>query len=117
MNWVRVFNRLFEIINTEGDTYLSGGKYISKVREIDPYFPDYKKYIEQRNNESKSTSRKDYYYDILLAFDEPNRLRLIDTILDDIQIFIPEKVMELKNELGGLSHFPSPGIAKEVWNS
>jgi hypothetical protein len=117
MNWVRIFNRIFEIINTEGDTYFSGGKYISKVREIDPYFPDYKKYIEQRNNDSKSTSRKDYYYDILLAFDEPNRLRLIDSILDEIKIFTPEKVMELRNELGGLSHFPSPDISKEIWNS
>ena len=117
MNWVRVFNRLFIIINTEGDTYFSGSKFISKVREIDPYFANYSQYIEQRNKEGKSTSRKDYYYDILMSFDDQNRLRLINTILNDVQTFEPEKVAELRNELGGIATIPSPDISKEIWNA
>ncbi len=87
MNWVRVFNRLFTIINTQGDTYFSGSRFISKVREIDPYFANYSQYIEQRNKEGKSTSRKDYYYDILMGFSDQGRLKLINTILEDIRTF------------------------------
>jgi hypothetical protein len=117
MNWVRVFNRLFTIINIEGDTYFSGSRFISKVREIDPYFANYSQYIEQRNKEGKSTSRKDYYYDILMSFDDTNRLRLINGILSDVQAFEPEKVAELKNELGGIATIPSPDISKEIWSA
>jgi hypothetical protein len=117
MNWVRVFNRLFTIINIEGDTYFSGSRFISKVREIDPYFANYSQYIEQRNKEGKSTSRKDYYYDILISFNDQNRLRLINTILDDVQTFESEKVTELRNELGGVATIPSPDISKEIWNA
>ncbi len=117
MNWVRVFNRLFTIINTEGNTYFSGSRFISKVREIDPYFANYNQYIDQRNKQGKSTSRKDYYYDILISFNDEDRLRIINTILDDVQIFEPEKVAELKNELGELATIPSPDISKEVWNA
>ena len=117
MNWVRVFNRLFTIINIEGDTYFSGSRFISKVREIDPYFANYSQYIEQRNKEGKSTSRKDYYYDILIDFDDQNRLRLINTILNDVQTFEPEKAAELRNELGGIATIPSPDISEEIWNA
>lgn len=117
MNWVRIFNRLFTIINIEGDTYFSGSRFISKVREIDPYFANYNQYIEQRNKEGKSTSRKDYYYDILMGFDDISRLRIINGILSDIQTFEPEKVAELKNELGGIATIPSPDISKEIWNA
>ncbi len=31
------------------------------MREIDPYFPDYGQYIDQRRISGKSTSRKDYF--------------------------------------------------------
>lgn len=117
MNWVRIFNRIFQIIDTKGDTYFSGGKFISKVREVDPYFPNYNQYIEQRHQQGKSTSRKDYYYDILLGFDESNRLRIIQAILDEVKGFEPDKVLKIINEMGWITTIPSPEISKELWNS
>lgn len=117
MNWVRVFNRLFDIINTEGETYFSGPKFIGKVREIDPYFASYSQYIEQLNKAGSSTSRKDYFYDILLSFEDQNRIRLINSILIDIRQFSPDKATELQNEIGGVSTIPSPTIQKEIWNA
>lgn len=117
MNWVRIFNRLFEIINIEGDTYYSGPAFISIVREVDPYFANYKQYIEERTKYGKSTSRKDYYYDILLSFDEKDRLRIIDAILNKLQKHVPEKVAEIKSEIGGTAAIPVPEIAKEIWNA
>jgi hypothetical protein len=65
VNWIRIWNRLFGVINKEGETYFSGGRFLAKVREVDPYFSDYGRYIEERNAAGKSASRKDYFYDIL----------------------------------------------------
>jgi hypothetical protein len=117
MNWVRIFNRLFEIINIDGETYFSGSRYIKKVQEIDHYFPNYNQYIESRKKAGESTSRKDYFYDILLQLDDKNRLRLINSIVNDIQEFEVTKTAELKNELGGIATIPSPDISKEIWNA
>lgn len=117
MNWVRIFNKLFELINLEGDAYFSGNRFINKVREVDPYFANYRQYIDQRNIDGKSTSRKDYFYDILLTFDEKNRSRLINSILDDIQTTAPDKVIQLRSEMNGLATIVSPAIPLEIWNS
>ncbi len=117
MNWVKIFNRLFEIINTDGETYFSGSRFINKVREIDPYFANYNQYIGQRNNDGKSTSRKDYFYDILLSFDDQGRLRLINSILDDIHSVAPEKITQLRGEMIGLTPTSTPSIPLEIWNA
>ena len=117
MNWVRVFNRLFQIIDKQGDTYFSGSRFISKVREIDPYFQNYSQYNEHRNQQRKSTSRKDYFYDILLSFDEPNRLRIIQAILSEVKELESQLVAELNNEIGGIATIPSPNISAVIWNS
>lgn len=117
MNWVKIFNRLFEIINTEGENYFSGNRFISKAREIDSYFPNYKQYIEQRNNGGKSTSRKDYFYDILLSFDDQNRSKLIKSILDDVENTAPEKTLQLRSEMNDLTGISSPTIPRDLWNS
>ena len=38
MNWVVIFNRLFELIDTDGTPdYFSGPRFLRKVREVDPY--------------------------------------------------------------------------------
>lgn len=117
MNWVRVFNRLFEIINSQGECYFSGGRFISCVREVDPYFPDYYQYIEQIRAQGKSTSRKDYFYDILLSFEEHDKVRLLNAILDKVKDHVPEKVAEIRSELGGVAAVPRPSIHEEVWNA
>lgn len=102
VNWVRAYNRLFEIINTEEPTYFSGSRFISKVREVDPYFANYNQYIEERQNGKKSTSRKDYFYDILLSFDETHRHEIIGAVLNDVREHAPEKVAALEKEVGVL---------------
>ena len=85
MNWAVTFNRLFELID-KGNTpnYFSGPRFIRKAKEIDPNFPAYQQFIDQRRAELKSTSRRDYYYDILLTFDEVARIALANSILNDL---------------------------------
>jgi hypothetical protein len=68
--WVRICYRLFEIIDSEGESYFSGGRFISKVREIDPYFHSSSQYIDERRRQGKSTSRRGYFYDILIGFND-----------------------------------------------
>lgn len=120
LNWVTIFNRLFEIINNQGEaSYFSGGRFISKVREVDPYFPEYSKYIDQRNRTGKSTSRKSYFYDILLGFDEDVRMRLLYSILADVEASVGNdgKVQELRALLGGKALAPQAAVPATTWNA
>ncbi len=116
-NWVTIFNRLFEIINLSGECYFSGSRFIGKVREIDPDFPDYQQYIAERNRTGKSTSRKSYFYDILLGFDEYARMRLLHSILADVEVCGGEKVKELRAFLGGKALAPTIVVPMHAWNA
>jgi len=120
VNWARVFNRLWEIINPPEQTapaYFSGGRFIGAVREIDPYFPDYNQYIDQRRASGKSTSRKDYFYDILINLPEDDRFSLVTRVLDAVQQHTPNKVAEIRNELGGIAAVPPARINEDAWSS
>lgn len=102
MNWIEIYNRLFELINIQGDTatYYSGPRFINTVREFDPYFPDYNQFIEQRNREGKSTSRKIFYYDILFELKEEMRLKVVFRILEILKPFQLENVEKIEELLG-----------------
>lgn len=117
VNWARIYNRLFEIINTEGESYFSGSKFIAAIREVDPYFPDYNQYISERRSSGKSTSRKDYFYDIILGFPEEDRFRVTNVILDKVQACASDKVSEIRGLLGGVAPVPSPVVTKDTWNA
>ncbi|RZK15043.1 MAG: TIR domain-containing protein [Flavobacterium sp.] len=102
MNWIEIFNRLFELINNQGDTatYVSGPKFINVVRETQPYFPDYQQYIDQRNKEGKSTSRKIFFYDILTGLDELSRKSVLIRFLDILKPFRTSQVEQIEQLLG-----------------
>ena len=81
-NWVREYNKLLEILNRK-ETYFSGNKFISVIREFDPYFPDYYQYLEHRKQKQLSTSRKNYFYDILMNFKEDLRKQIIERFYEE----------------------------------
>lgn len=56
--------------------------------------------MNDRKSKEESTSRKDYYYDILLGFEETIRLQIIGKILEDVESCAPEKVAELRQAMG-----------------
>lgn len=117
MNWVRIFNQLFNLMNEQGPTYFSGSRYINIIREFDPTFYDYGQYIAHRNQIGKSTSRKDYYYDIMLGFDEPTRLRIIQRFLEEIEPHKPTEVQALRTQLGGTVARPTVTVNNNLWNA
>lgn len=117
-NWIEIYNRLFELINEKDDaaTYFTGPRFIKVIKEFNPYFPDYTQYIELSNQQGKSTSRKIFYYDILLEQDEPIRLKIIDSILNIVKPFQPEKVIAIEMILGKQSIDVSVVASTEIHN-
>lgn len=101
LNWVEIFNRLFEAINNQGDavTYFSGPRFITAVREVLPYHPDYYQYIAARNAQGRSTSRKIFYYDILMEMDLASRLKVVDGILLIIKSKLPDQAAAIEQLL------------------
>lgn len=116
MNWIEIYNRLFELINNQGDsaTYFSGSRFINTVREFEPYFPDYNQFIEQRNREGKSTSRKIFYYDILLGLKEDVRLKVVTRFLEILKPFQADKVEKIEELLGNKVEKKETVTAPEV---
>lgn len=117
IDWARVFNRLFEIIDEPSPLYFGGPRFIDTIKKIDPYFPDYGQYIEQRRQSKKTTTRKDYFYDILLSFEETQRVEIVNAILDQIRAHTPDQVSGIKAELGEIAAVPIPTINPEAWNA
>lgn len=119
MNWIEIYNRLFELINNQSDsaTYFSGSRFINTVREFEPYFPDYTQFIEQRNREGKSTSRKIFYYDILLGLKEDVRLKVVARFLEILKPFQADKVEKIEELLGNKIEKKETVSAPEVKKS
>lgn len=118
MNWVVIFNRLFEIINTPGPTYYSGPMFLDVVRETNHSVPPYAAYIQGRG--TQSTSRKDYYYDLLMTQPASDRITIVTRILDSIGHHQPERTTALRAILGQgqpQAQGPQAQIPADVWNA
>ena len=99
INWISAFHRLFEVINTDGESYFSGPKFIKTLKPVDYSIPDYTKFIDDRRKSGKSTSRKDFFYDILMSLDEDKRLEAYLSLITSLRNNLPDKVESLKEEL------------------
>lgn len=118
MNWAVIFNRLFALIDIDGTpNYFSGPRYLRKVREIDPYYPTYQQFIDQRRAEGKSTTRRDFFYDILLGLPEPARLGFVTSILNELDATAAERAGEIRALLGGAAPGPVAVVPGHGWNA
>lgn len=117
VNWNVIFNRLFEILDKGGETYFSGPRFIRKIQEFDPYRSNYGEYIEERGKAGKSTTRRIYYKDLLMELDEGMRVRVVSSILEEVERFEPEHSSEIRKLLGGGTLAPSASIPPEAWNA
>ena len=82
LNWARIYNALFSLINDQmSGTYYSGPDFLKAVRFVDPYYPEYSQLIVERQSRRESTSRRDYFWDILMSFNEEDRKRILQEIL------------------------------------
>lgn len=100
--WIEIYNRLFDLINDKenSETYFTGPRFIKVIQEFDRYFPDYGQYIQLRNEEGKSASRKIFFYDILMEKSEQVRLAIIERVLTQVSRAEPEKVQAIRMLMG-----------------
>lgn len=103
MNWLRIYNILFDLINPSDKShpnYFSGTRFFKLVKKIDKFFPTYSQFIDERKKVGKSTSRNDYFYDVLISFDEPQRLDIVKLIIAECDKCDAQKIENLKSEIG-----------------
>lgn len=73
--------------------------------------------IETRRQAGKSTSRRDYFFDVLMELDEPTRWRAINAILEEVEPFNPNLVSEIRGAMGGAGTAPTATIPADLWNA
>lgn len=119
VNWVAVFNRIFEIINTQGETFYGGTKFLNTIREINYSLPSYQTYIDQRREQNKSTSRRDYYYDLFIEQNENDRLQIANSILATVEHLDPVKTAAVRQLIGQQNQVQGPQavIPQDLWNA
>jgi len=118
LDWVNVFNRLLVLIDVPGEpNYFSGSRFIQQVRRINPHHASSTQVIEIRRREKKSTSRKDYFYDLWMAFPVAERTRLLNFILDELDASASDGVAEIRAILAGAAPGPSASVPPRGWNA
>lgn len=96
INWDEIYNKIFSLINEQGSNYFSGERFISLVKEVKTTFPNYNDYITQRQAETKSTSRKDYFRDIFLSLKPLQRFNFTKKIVRETYRFNSSATKELE---------------------
>lgn len=94
INWVRAYNRLWKIIN--GEVYMSGSEFLSVAREADDSIPNYNAFIEERRAKEQSTSRKDFFWDVIKAMSEDEKLDFFNGMIEELETHKPEHLDNLK---------------------
>ena len=132
MEWIVLYNLLFPLIDNkpvsdfepglfmpvpENPDYYSGSRFIRTVQEYDPSIPHYKEYYDQRVQAGKSTSRRDFFYDILKEQPQEKRIRIIQKIVEGLKAGNEAKVSQIKAALLGNPTVVLPEISAENWNA
>ncbi len=119
MQWISAYNRLFNILNrTETPAYHSGSEFIKVVQNFDRGLPDYSLYIEERRRLNKSTSRKDFYWDILRDLEEPIRFQVFRAFIDIVEPHFPSEAQDLRAYIFSNGQpVPKAKIPNQQWSS
>lgn len=119
MQWISAYSHLFNILNkTETPAYHSGSEFIKVVQSFDRGLPDYSLYMEERKRLNKSTSRKDFYWDILNDLEEPIRFEVFRAFIDIVEPHFPNEAQVLRAYLFGNGQpVPKAKIPDQQWSS
>jgi len=114
INWISAFNRLFPVVDTKGDTYFSGPSFIEMAQQVTYELPDYQIYIDTRNKQGKSTSRRTFYWDIIESLTEEQKYGLFRLFIESLEPYAREEMNDLKEFIfGGASAVPKVNIPAE----
>lgn len=117
-NWISAYNRLFVLLNREGPTYFSGSNFLRMVQQVDAGSPSYQQLLQNRQKEGKSTSRKDFYWDVLQALPEQQKYQLFRLFVDELLPHAKDEVESIKAIVfGGGNAVPTTIVPVDLWNS
>ena len=89
-NWVIAYNRLWKAVDNS-IYYIKGSDFYKLILNLyDNIPPSYNQYIEERRKKGISTSRVDYYKDLINLLDEDTRYQLYI----NIQVFIEDRILD-----------------------
>ncbi|NQY63164.1 MAG: hypothetical protein HRT38_05430 [Alteromonadaceae bacterium] len=119
MNWLAAYSRLFSILDKSGtEAYHSGPSFIKVIKQFDAGQADYTLYLDDRNRKGLSSSRKDFYWDILQELDESLRYDVYRTFIDIVSPYFPKEADELKQYIYGSGNpVPKVKVPSNNWNS
>lgn len=95
-DWTAAYKRLYKFL----DNY-TGSQFIKAVQQTDPDLLDYMDYIEKRRKDEKSTTKKDYFKDILLSYSDDIKHHLFEQFLSDYEKSNPNEAKDIRTILNG----------------
>lgn len=96
-DWDKAFFKLWKVIGPQDTAihYIGGSQFYKFIMELcDDIPPSYSLYIEQRRKKDLSTSRVDYYNDLINHLDEEKRKELYI----NIQLFLENETVSISAE-------------------
>ena len=118
MNWAAPYNRLFILLDRQGPTYHGGPAFIRMAQQIDQDIPNYRQLLDQRANQGKSSSRRDFYWDIFKAFNDEQKLRFFRIFITELELHAKEEVDGIRALVfGGGFAVPVAVVPLDLWNS
>jgi hypothetical protein len=95
-DWTAAYRRLYKFL----DGY-TGSQFIKTIQQVDPDLLDYMDYIEKRRKEDKSTTKKDYFKDILLSYPDDIKHHLFEIFLSSAEKTNPDEAKDIRTILKG----------------
>jgi hypothetical protein len=119
MKWISAYSHLFNILDKSGTpAYHSGPAFIKVVQQFDHGLPGYSLYIKERNRLKQSTSRRDFYWDILQNLDEAVRFEVFRAFIDIVEPHFPVEAQGLRSYMFGHGNpVPQVTIPDHQWSS
>jgi hypothetical protein len=119
IKWNAIFTRLMKLMDTPGDSYFSGPRFLRVIREFNEDLPTYGGLMEERRIAGKSTTRSYYFKDLLMELEEGTRVRAVGVVLDELETVDGNAVAvsEIRKLLGGGTLAPRANIPAEAWNA
>lgn len=97
-DWEKAYNKMWRIIGPKDTAicYIKGPDFYDLVLKFtDELPPSYGKYVDFLRDKELSTSRVDYYKELINSLDEPKRFQLYG----ELQVFIENKLVPHKEKL------------------
>ena len=119
VNWIAAYNRLFLLLDkSDTPTYHSGPSFLRMVQQVDPGSPSYEQLMPLRQRQGKSTSRKSFYWDIILELPEQQRFQLFRLFIDELEPHAKDDVDAIRAIVfGGGYAVPTTVVPVDLWNS